>query len=153
MHPDFHWPNIFATIFGEFHWQKFAKLACNLVLYICNQYLLWFYKRGKRGAIATLGQWNSQGNCDIFATIYFRKTDRKRWLRKYFVSLTRVTRIKIAEVWIQTRVLWCPADCITTITIHGWRKIYILKRLDNDEIVEKEVSNSFLSANRSKIKW
>ena len=26
VHHDFHWPNIFATVFGEFHWQNLRNL-------------------------------------------------------------------------------------------------------------------------------
>ena len=44
---------------------------------------------GVLGGLRTKSFIIQKGNCDIFATIYFRKTDRERQSQKYFVSVTR----------------------------------------------------------------
>ena len=78
---DLHWPNIFTTNFCELHWQKFSKLACNLVLYICD------HRLGYLDVAIAKNLRNSQIICHTFATI-FAKTDYERRSRKYFVSVS-----------------------------------------------------------------
>ena len=93
VHPNFHWPNIFATVFPSFtvkffsQWLGYLDVAiaknlrnCMSQIYSTRLHasfgnltqwqhlnnLLWFYKRGKC-------QWNSRGICHIFATIFAKQ--------------------------------------------------------------------------------